>query len=206
MENRAAGTPAPQAARPIITMLGGRVALGPLRDDLLPTYQRWHKEFTALRTLAGLSELDPVEESEPWYADLSATDEHTWFTIYEARTWRPIGITGLIDIDFGDRSAEYFLQIGDLIDQGEGYGTEVSQLMRDYAFTVLSLESLFLMSYEFNLAGLRACETAGFREFGRQRQAHLMGGRLWDIVYMECLASDSRALPLIDSTIPPPQF
>ena len=47
-----------------------------------------------------------------------------------------------------------------------------------------------LVVYEFNLAGRHAYEKADFREFGRRRQAHLMGGRLWDVIYMECLASE----------------
>ncbi|MDQ3699387.1 MAG: GNAT family N-acetyltransferase, partial [Chloroflexota bacterium] len=36
----------------------------------------------------------------------------------------------------------------------------------------------------------RAYSKAGFREFGRRRQSKLMGGRLWDTIYMECLASE----------------
>jgi RimJ/RimL family protein N-acetyltransferase len=47
-----------------------------------------------------------------------------------------------------------------------------------------------LTVFEYNLAGRRAYEKAGFREFGRRRQCRLMGGRLWDEVYMECLAME----------------
>jgi diamine N-acetyltransferase len=47
-----------------------------------------------------------------------------------------------------------------------------------------------LTVFEYNLAGWRTYEKAGFREFGRRRQCRLMGGRLWDEVYMDCLASE----------------
>jgi len=46
------------------------------------------------------------------------------------------------------------------------------------------------MVFEFNLAGRRAYERAGFREVGRRRQGHRMGGRRWDVIYMDCLASE----------------
>ena len=50
--------------------------------------------------------------------------------------------------------------------------------MLDYAFTALGLHSVMLIVDEFNLAGRRAYEKAGFREFGRRRQCHWIGGRL----------------------------
>ena len=49
---------------------------------------------------------------------------------------------------------------------------------------------------EYHLLGLAAgqyvltVEKAGFREFGRRRESKLMGGRLWDQIYMEALASE----------------
>lgn len=172
-------------------VVGSRIALGPLRRDLFETYQRWHQGFSGLRRLA--DPLDPASEDDeqgPWYDDLVATDDHAWFTVYDLDSGRAIGITGLIDIDSADRSAEFFLHIGEVECQGSDQGVEAGRLMRDYAFTALGLESLFLMTYEFNLSDLRSCERAGFREFGRQRRAHLMGGRLWDVIYLECLADE----------------
>jgi hypothetical protein len=67
-----------------------------------------------------------------------------------------------------------------------------------------------LVVYKFNLSGRRAYEKAGFRECGRRRQAHLMGGRWWDVIYMQCLASEFAILnwaactyPLIGSQVQP---
>ena len=71
-----------------------------------------------------------------------------------------------------------------------GYGTEATRLTLDYAFTALGLHSVLLKVYAFNLAGLRTYQKAGFREIGRRREAHHMGGRLWDVILMDCLATD----------------
>jgi len=42
---------------------------------------------------------------------------------------------------------------------------------------------------EFNRAGRRVYEKAGFRECGR-REAHRRGGKWWDVISMDCLASE----------------
>lgn len=175
-------------------IVGSHVALGPLRRDLLPVYRRWRDGFVALRAMSGEAWSSLLDEDGPWYDDLVMTDDHVWFTIYELKTLRPIGITGLIDIDRNDRSAEFFLHIGEVASQARDFGTETGRLMLEYSFVALQLETLFLMTYEFNLSELRSFERVGFREFGRQRRAHLKGGRLWDVIYLEVQADEIPSL------------
>jgi RimJ/RimL family protein N-acetyltransferase len=73
---------------------------------------------------------------------------------------------------------------------GRGYGTEVARLMLDYAFTALGLHNVQLRAYAFNQRGLGAYRRAGFKEFGRRREARRLGSRRYDIVHMDCLASE----------------
>ena len=176
--------------RPIVNFEGERVALGPHRRELLPTYQRWINDFTALRTL-GVVPPGPttMEQEEAWYAGNTSPGEIR-FTIYERAAWRPIGTTALHGVDFRNRSATFGIFIGEADARGKGFGTETTALMLDYAFTALGLHSVMLTVAGFNLAGQRAYQKAGFREFGRRRQCRWMGGRLWDDVYMDCLAPE----------------
>jgi RimJ/RimL family protein N-acetyltransferase len=74
--------------------------------------------------------------------------------------------------------------------------------MLDYAFSALGLHNVMLLVFEFNRAGRRAYEKAGFREFGRRRQCRAGGGRLWDIIYMECLSTEFTS-PLLARTLAP---
>ena len=55
---------------------------------------------------------------------------------------------------------------------------------------------------EFNLAGIRAYQKAGFRELGRRRQSRMMGGKLWDTVYMDCLTNEFTS-PRLTTTFRP---
>ncbi|GIW04684.1 MAG: hypothetical protein KatS3mg059_1304 [Thermomicrobiales bacterium] len=86
--------------------------------------------------------------------------------------------------------------IGEADARGKGYGTETARLMLEYAFTALGLHNVMLQVYAYNRAAHRAYQKAGFREFGRRREAVWMGGRLWDVIYMDCLATEFDSLML----------
>lgn len=184
--------PAPQGD-PVINIVGERVALGPLRRDLLDTYQRWFNDFNTLRT-TGAYPLPLTMEQQIAMFDAIAIDVRdphgVSYTIYRSGDMTPIGTCRLQDVTYRNRTAELVIIIGEPQERGKGYGTEAVRLVLDHAFTALGLNNVMLKVYEFNLAGQRAYLKAGFREFGRRTQAQFMGGKLWDVIYMECLASD----------------
>jgi RimJ/RimL family protein N-acetyltransferase len=174
---------------PVLTIVGGRVALGPLRADLVPLYQRWRNDFFIQRTFGNVPAPVSLEAQTAWHAG-AATSSDYWFTIYDRDGLRPIGTTDLFEVDFRFRTARFGMQIGEADARGQGMGTEVTRLMLDYAFTALGLNSVMLDVAEYNLAGRRAYEKAGFREIGRRRQADILAGQVWDLVLMDCVASE----------------
>ena len=189
---------------PIINIVGELVTLGPLQRDLLPIYQRWMNDFAVIRTLGGTAAPMTLEREEAWFERVAKGDDSFSFTIYEQASGTPIGNTSLMGIDWRSRTAEFGILIGEADGRGKGYGTETARLMLDYAFTALGFHSLCLRVDEFNLAGRRAYAKAGFREFGRRRQSQLMGGKFWDTIYMDCLASEFTS-PVLAAVFAPDQ-
>lgn len=161
-------------AAPIVTVEGERIALGPLRRDLLPTYARWNSDVMVSRTI-GVPRPHTEESVAADYARLVADENTHAFTCYERSSGRPIGNASWSGIDLRNRTAEYTIFIGEAACRGRGYGTEVTCLMLDYAFTVLGLHSVWLRVYDFNPGAVRAYTKAGFREFGRRRGANSWG-------------------------------
>jgi RimJ/RimL family protein N-acetyltransferase len=148
-------------------------------------------DFQTLRTLGAPAVPLLLEQEEKWYErQVEGAGGAAHFTIYLREAWRPVGNTSLMDIDRVNRCATFGLLIGEPDARGQGYGTEATRLMLDYAFTAQGLHSVHLEVFEYNLAGIRAYQKAGFKELGRRRQAHFMGGRLWDVVLMDCLATE----------------
>jgi RimJ/RimL family protein N-acetyltransferase len=178
------------AGGPALTIAGEHVALGPLRRDLIPLYQRWMNNLGTMRTL----DLPPypmtMEKEQDWYDSQSRAESDVSFTIYESETLRPIGNTGLHEVDYRNRTASFGIIIGEPECRGKGYGTETTRLMLDYAFTALGLHNVMLIVFEFNAAGIKAYQRAGFKEFGRRRECRLVGGKLWDEIQMDCLSTE----------------
>lgn len=174
---------------PVLNIVGERVALGPLRKDLLPLYQRWINDLGTSRNLGATPRPMTLKQEQTWYEEWSKSETQHPFTIYERPGLRPIGSTALHEVDFRSRSATFGILIGEAEYRGKSYGTEATRLMLDYAFTALGLHNVMLTVFDYNPAGFRAYEKAGFREFGRRHECRWMGGRLWDEIYMEALSA-----------------
>ncbi len=187
--NGALDVQAGDETRPIMNIRGERVGLGPIRCDLIPLYCQWSNDFIFSRTTASSGPLT-IEQQTALYERVVATEDTAAFVIYDLCTGCPIGTTDLRHINPRNRTAEFSIGIGDEAYRGKGYGMETTRLMLDFAFTVLGIHNVLLVVYEFNHAGRRAYEKAGFRECGRRRESQWMGGRLWDVIYMECLATE----------------
>jgi len=189
---------------PILNIVGERVALGPLRRDLLPLDDRWTADLATLRMQGMLPAPATMEWIVARYEAGTRDDGLILFAIYERATMRPIGVTNFHSVDRRNRTAAFVIFIGEQSARGKGYGTETARLMLDYAFTALGLHNVMLAVYAYNPAAIRAYEKAGFREFARRRASVWMGGRLWDTIYMECLATDFASPALLPPPAPPP--
>ena len=101
------------ARSPVLTIEGEHVALGPLRRDLVPLYQLWMNNLGTMRTL----DLPPypmtMEKEQDWYDRVSRAESDVSFTIYESETLRPIGNTGLHEVDYHNRTASFGIIIGE---------------------------------------------------------------------------------------------
>ncbi|MAG35062.1 MAG: GNAT family N-acetyltransferase [Dehalococcoidia bacterium] len=177
--------------RPIITVEGDRVALGPRRRDLVVLEQRWLNDPEVTRTGAD-DAMRPRTLEEPLgaYDESVGADDRAVFQIYLRDGWRPIGRTGLYGIDRQHRTAIFAIMIGEKDCWDHGYGTETTRLMLDYAFNVLGLHNVMLGVYGFNPRGMRAYEKAGFKLIGRRRQGFRRGGEPHDMVWMDAIATE----------------
>ena len=180
----------PEDQQPILNIAGEKVALGPLRRDLIPLYLRWINDFEVVRFLGAAARPTSLEAEEDWYSRVSKSENRSHFTIYAKQQLRPIGTTSLGHIYHANRSAEFGIMIGDKESWGKGYGTEVTRLMLDYGFTCLGLHNINLWVNAANVRGIRAYQRAGFRMAGRLRQGLRLGGRAYDHILMDCLTTE----------------
>jgi RimJ/RimL family protein N-acetyltransferase len=190
---------------PILNIVGDRVALGPLRHDLLVLYSRWANDFVVNSTVTPLLRPLSLESEEKWYERAVSNEQMARFTIYERNDLRPIGITSLYDINHQNRTATFGILIGERECWGHGYGTEATQLVLDYGFTVLGLHNITLSVRDWNGRGIRAYERAGFKRIGIRRESIRFAGRAYDEVLMDCIATEFKSPYLAKLLAPEPR-
>ena len=191
-----------QDGEPIINVRGEKVGLGPLDRSMLPLLTRWINNFQTNRTLA----MDPrpmtYGEEEQWFNRVTTNPGHVFFMIYDLNDTAPVGSVNLFDIDHRHRTCELGIAIMEPDRRGKGLGTEAVRLITDYAIHVLEMHNVQLATYGYNWAGQRAYAKAGFKEYGRRREARLHNGRYWDIVYMDVIASEWES-PMMERMMAP---
>lgn len=179
-----------QPFQPIVNLVGSKVALGPRSRALLPLYLKWINDFEVARFLASGPRPTTLEAEEAWYERVADDESTVAFTVYERQTLRPIGTSSLHNVNYLHRTAEFGILIGEKDCWGKGYGTEATALVLDYGFNDLGLHNIMLRVAACNERAIRAYQRAGFRAFGRRREAHRLGNRAYDEVYMECVATE----------------
>jgi len=116
------------------------------------------------------------------------------FSIIDLATEDLIGRGILFEINQVDQTAMLGMVIGEKAYWNRGYGQEATRLLLDYAFNLLNLNSIMLGVYAFNERGIAAYRKVGFKEIGRRRQARIIAGQKHDVVLMDMLADEFRAL------------
>lgn len=134
----------------------------------------------------------PQAQSEicAWLNKVNQDSKSVMFGICCIKTGKLVGYTGLVSISQINRSAEYFILIGDKHYWGKGVATNVTQLVTAYAFRDLGLHRLELTAFVDNKAAIRAYENAGYQHEGIKRQAGFRHGGFYDKVQMSVLVTD----------------
>lgn len=180
---------------PIIFLRGDSIGMGPLRSDLVTTYQRWVNTLQVTRTLMVPCRPLTEEGEQAWLDSALTSSTDAVFTMYELTTMRPIGNAGLHNIDHLHGIADFGIVIGEPDAWGKGYGTEATRLMLAYGFDVLGLHNIQLEVYAYNPAAQRAYERAGFKRIGVRRGAVKAGRERYDAVYMDATADEFEPSP-----------
>lgn len=180
------------APSPIVNIRGERVVLGPLHRGLLPLLERWDNDFQTMDLRGNDPRPSTAEAVAAMWEPLIRGERDDWigFAISVLPQLRPIGIINIRDFTNAHGTAEFGIMIGDPADRGQGFGTEATRLLLGYAFTVLGVHNVWLDTPAYNAGAIRAYEKVGFREIGRRRGARTLAGKRYDVLLMDCIASE----------------
>lgn len=116
-------------------------------------------------------------QHEEWINNIQKRNDVYLFCIRLSGTDELIGTCQLHSINFIDRNAEVQIRIGEIQNQGQGFGTEALELLVQFAFNDLNLIKVYLYVIEDNKNAIRVYEKVGFfREGLLKKHCHIDGG------------------------------
>lgn len=179
-----------------LNLTASHIRLRPLEsrdlDALVASYRDMDMQLTTDGDAPPMSE---VEARAMWDEIMTNPGAELRYFAIEPLPGNPgegqlVGACSLQHIDMRNRHAELGIFMASTEWRGQGYGTQAVNLLLDYAFEVVRLDKVHLGVYDFNEAGLRAYERAGFRYEGRLRRMIYYEGRYWDEWPMRILRSE----------------
>lgn len=135
---------------------------------------------------------------------INAETDKSWFDTYMANresnircaicpsisTDEIIGSIGLLNINSINRTADFYLMIGDKKNQGKKVGYEATMQILKHAFLNLNLNRIELTLLETNKRAMNLYEKVGFKKEGIQRQAVYKNGKYLSLVCMAILREE----------------
>ena len=166
-------------------LVGEKIYLSPRSTEDVEIYTRWLNDFETTDYI-GRSNMTFTLEAEKKYLEGNIGAEAV-FAIIDMKKDKLIGTVGISKIDHINRKGTLGIFIGEKDYREKGYGTEAIQLMLDYGFNYLNLNSIKLNVFEFNKRAIACYKKCGFKEYGRRRQSILLNGKYYDTIEMDIL-------------------
>ena len=170
---------------------GTLTTLGPMHLGDFDVFFRWANDKEA----ALLNEpYRPVHwpAHQEWWLSFSKDASQVVFAI---RTQESPGIIGYVQIGNIDpihRAARLGIRIGEEVNRGRGYGSDVLPLAIDYCWRHLNLSRIALSVFTHNDAAIRLYRKAGFMQEGVFRQAVFIDGQWVDVMVMAVMHPSRR--------------
>lgn len=161
-----------------------RIYLRPPEKSDLPFFVRSLNNENIAVFLQGHHMVMEMEEEE-WFQNLpKRKDRNRVCSIVLKETHEVIGVIGLHEIDWINRTAITGTFIGKEELLGKGLGTEAKMLWLKHAFLTLNLRQIYSRAYAFNGRSISYSLKCGYKEIARYPDATFRNGEYHDMVHL----------------------
>ncbi len=178
-------------------LVGNKLFLSPkiVSNEEIELFTMWLNDFQVTDYIGRSSQIVTYNGEKEYLENDDKNPNNINFNIIELNKNklikpRLLGSISLKDINWINRSAELGIFIGDKEFRGKGYGTEAIQLLLDYGFRYLNLNSVTLALLGVNERAYNCYLKCGFKYSGRDRNAIFLNGCYYDKIHMDILASE----------------
>jgi len=177
-------------------LVGTKVYLSPINPEDAEVFTKWVNDFEISILMSSTSRIYSLDKEREFLESISKTGDT--FSIIDIESDKIIGTCGLMNVNHIFKKAELGIFIGEKEFWGNGYGTEAMELLLDFAFNILNLNSIMLIVNSFNERAIKSYEKCGFKLIGKRREAVIIGQLKYDEYYMDILASEFKKSMLLE--------
>lgn len=162
---------------------GEKVLLSPIVMDDCEDFVRWRNSEFVQENFIYRKKLT-VEEQKNWIENKVNTGEVVQYIIWTKKDNKKIGSVYLQKFDNKKESCEFGILIGEKDYLGQGLGREANQLICEYAFEKIGVETIYLRVLEKNIRAKKSYLKAGYEiDLNRKDQIEI-DGKLENVVFM----------------------
>ena len=169
-------------------LVGDRIYLSPRSIEDAEIFVKWLNDFEVTDYTGRSSILMSLEDEKDYLT--TRKNNSMPFVIVKLENDEMIGTAGLEHINQINKSATLGIMIGEKENRGNGYGEEAINLLLDYGFNYLNLNSINLDVLEINKRGIACYKKCGFKEMGKRRENVFVNGKYYDMVVMDILKGE----------------
>jgi len=170
-------------------LIGDKVGLRPVEEGDLPLLARWRNDPTnRIRFYTPL--LIPASGQKKWYEKLLNDPTRMLFMITRLEDNAPIGIFGLMRIDYRNQNLEPGPFVLDPSQRGQRLAMDALRTLLRYAFGELNMRRVYGTVLDFNISAVLGFESVGFKREGVARKAVMVNGQFHDVIYMGLLREE----------------
>ncbi len=161
---------------------GKLVGLRSVEKEDLHLLRDWRNISSFRRNFREYRELNMLNQ-EGWFSRVSSSPNDFMFIIERLEDKEPLGVCGLLYINWVIRSADYSFYIGhkELYIDDLGYAEEASKLLIGYGFNNLNLNKIWMELYEYDTSKIEFFTGKfSFKNDGTFRDNCFEDGRYYD--------------------------
>jgi UDP-4-amino-4,6-dideoxy-N-acetyl-beta-L-altrosamine N-acetyltransferase len=144
---------------------------------------KWNRD-EEIRKLTGAIYSASEIEHEEWFRSKSLSKTEKMWCIVDFTSNEPIGVVGLKNFDYINRSSELYIYIGEKSFWGKGIGSMVTSQIVEIAFKTLNLHKVYLSVFSYNFRAIKMYEKIGFQVEGELIDSIFRDGQFYNIFIM----------------------
>lgn len=170
-----------------IYISGKKIYLRPLeKKDINAKYLNWINDEKLSSYLEVHRFPNTIRDLEQYYTNGKNSKNIVLFAICLKKNHKHIGNCSLTNIDWINRRAQYGRIIGIKNRNFKGLGSEAMELLKEYAFNKINLNSIWTGVNEKNIASIKSNIKSGMKKIGVFPEAVFYNGKLVNMI-MFCI-------------------